>query len=177
MNTLKDCLSIYLKLMKKDYYITLENGVKIKVYFEKKNFYHLLGLHKLTDIAILRNSPTMVFKNICNGKITHKKIIKSVHFDKIENRFKYFHYLPIMLSKDSKVIVDFNYKLLHKTRLKETRYILFRYIGNEGVIHFTLGKKKGEIYPETFFFDEGNQYIDNQDLLEIKNIEVVKRKK
>ena len=45
MNTLKDCLSIYLKLMKKDYYITLENGVKIKVYFEKKNFYHLLGLH------------------------------------------------------------------------------------------------------------------------------------
>lgn len=177
MNTLQDCLKIYLKLMKNDYYITLENNVKIKVYFDKKNFYHLLGLHKLRDITILRNSPNVVFKNIVNGKITHNHITKSVHFNKVENRFKYFHYLPIMLSKDSKVIVDFNYRLMNKTKLKETRYILFRCINDEGVVHFTLGKRDGDVYPETFFFDDTNKYIEKQKLLKIRDIQTIKRKK
>lgn len=175
MGTLEQCLHVYKTMLNKDYYITLENEIKIHVRFEKGNFYHLLGLHKLTDLKTLcvPNAPSIVFKDICKTKICHADIIKSVHYEKIENRINSFYLFPELLTfdKSNKIIVDFDKNLLKKSELVNTKYILYKRL--DGVVHFTLGCKNAKIYPETFFYNATSTYLSSQKLLNIEQIEII----
>lgn len=177
VKNIRECAEFYKSLLKKDYFFTLENGVTFKLFFKANGFYHLTGLHKLSDVRQLSTkgaSTSKIYKDILTEKISVKSIESSAFYSKISNRIRYFEYIADMFDKEkSKIIIDFNPDLLGKTELKNTKYILFRHL-NSGYLNLTLGETQKSVYPETLFYENSKRYISEQTLLDILNIEIVK---
>ncbi len=180
MKDIQECAKYYKTLMRKDYVFTLENDIKFKIFFKSSNFYHLIGLHKLVDIKQLTDanvSPDKIFKDILSGRISVETIEKSVFYDRIRDRVKYFEKITDMLDKyKSKIIIDFDPELVEGTELKNTEYILFRHLSS-GYANLTIGEKNGFTYPETFFAEDSKRYISEQNLLDILDIEIIEGRK
>lgn len=176
MKDIQECAKYYKTLMRKDYIFTLENGVVFKIFFKPSNFYHLIGLHKLKDVKQLtehHNSLDNIYKDILSGRISVQTIENSVFYSQIKDRVEYFEKITDMLDKHkSKIIIDFDPKLIEGTELKNTEYILYRHL-NSGYANLTIGKRNGNTYPETFFAEDSKRYISEQTLLDIVNIEVI----
>lgn len=169
MDNILECAKLYEKLLGKDYAFVIENDIKIIIHFSAENFYHLLGLEKLTDVEQLKNKqPARVYKQILSETIKSSTIQKSNLYHLIENRIKYFEHIKDFLSYDSsnKIIVDFDVKKLSfKTKLHNTKFILYKHI-DATYLHLTIGYKR-VLYPETFIVEYGSQYISGQKMLDI----------
>ena len=74
---------------------------RLELLFLPCHFYHLIGLHKLTDIPRLRRSPDNIFREILSGKISYKDIEKSMFLSQIQNRMIYHSDLFNLLNTDS----------------------------------------------------------------------------
>ena len=131
MNDLEQCVQTFENMLDKDYFLTLDDGTVLHIFFTEKHFKHLLGLHKLTDIAAFspksKLSAKAVYNYIKAGKITFDTIRKSAHYDKIKNRIACFPMIESVFSK--KVIVDFNPSLLENCKL-QAEYILYKEHGS-----------------------------------------------
>ncbi len=177
MDKLKKCALEFKKLFGKDYYYIFENDMKIRVYFAKKHFHHLLGLGKLTDIAPLvitkNNTATNIYKNIEKGKITYSQISKSVFFDKIKDRIDNFNYLNNMLFE--KVVINFDKSKVPSSKL-QSDIILYQDKGNY-YLHLCLAQDNICYYPETFIVQHDNYYIKGQQELKIKELTVIEKGK
>ena len=57
--------------------------------FEKTDFPHLIGLHKLTDVLNGNIATEKLFNDCLSGKISYNLISKSRFFNKLGNRFEY----------------------------------------------------------------------------------------
>lgn len=179
MGTIEECAKIYKNLIDKKYIFTLENNIKFTLFFTAENFYHLLGLEKLSDIAQFKNlSPRKIYKDILSGKITQQIIQNSKHFNLIADRINFFYTINSLLDiqKSNKIIVDFDHtKLNFRSKLNNTKYILYRR-EDENVCHLTIGKQD-KLYPETFMVEKSNIYLSEQTMLDILDIEVVLHRK
>lgn len=85
MDLLKKVATEFDNLLSITYYFEIakkQNICKFALSFEKSDFYHLAGLHKLTDIASLQGEPNKerAFDNILNGDITYDLIKHSRFF-------------------------------------------------------------------------------------------------
>lgn len=165
--------------MDKKYVFEVEGGITFSIEFQKGNFHHLLGLHKLTDKQILntkdsRNDPVEIYEKILSGEITPGFVEQSANYYKIENRIKYFEKIFDTLDKNKcKIIIDFDSSKIENCSLKKTKYILYVRMP-EGYFLFTLGMvRKNRIYPETLFFESSAMYNNNQTLLDVYDIRVV----
>lgn len=175
MKTITDCAILYKELLNKKYKFIIEGNLSFILEFSPSNFYHLLGLEKLTDVTQLMGaSPTKIFKDIIRGRITHSVIAKSNRYHLISERIQFFEYLPKLLDfdKSNKLIVEFDKRKLNfKSLLRNTKYILYRR-NDDKYIHLTIGNKD-TLYPETFIIESGSTYISEQVLLDITNIEII----
>lgn len=178
METIKECAVLYKELLGKKYIFTLEGDYKFTIEFTPSNFYHLLGLEKLTDIdQIINAKPGKVFKSILSGDISERLINNSKHYALIKDRITYFDNLPDLLhfSKSNKIIVDFDInKLSFSSKLSNTKFILYKRTSDR-ICHLTIGQRQ-TLYPETYIIECSGQYLSEQTLLDIENIEIVERK-
>ena len=177
MNNIKECAEFYQTLLNRNYRFTLEDDLRFVLFFQKQNFFHLLGLEKLKDLAAFSAyGPSVVFEKILAEEITQTDLLKSVFYPKIESRIRYFQELQNMLDpKQCKVIVDFDKRLVDKTELKNTKYILY-VRRDENYVLFTIGQFKLKLYAETFFLEPSKKYVSGQTLLEVKQIEVFEKR-
>ncbi len=177
MNTISECAKLYETILRKEFIFTIENNIKISIYFSTSNFYHLLGLEKLSDITQLKGKkPNQIYKQILNGRITDTLISNSKYYNLIASRVKNFETLLDLLSFDqsNKIIVDFDLnKLDFKTKLTFTKYILYKR-SNKDYIHLTIGLKN-KLYPETFIVENGSTYVSGQTMLDILSIDVIEK--
>lgn len=177
METINECARLYKTLLNKKYIFTVEHNISFVIEFKPNNFYHLIGLEKLTDLATLQNkSASKIFKDLCNDKISHSDIQKSNHYNKIENRIFNFQYLKNLLCFDesNKIIIDFDKsKLELKTKLDNTKYILYKRT-IPFIVHLTIGYKE-YLYPETYIVEKTNIYLSEQTMLDIIDIKVTNR--
>lgn len=177
MENILECAKLYEKLLDKDYVFTVENDIRFTIHFTADNFYHLLGLEKLTDVVQLKNNqPAKVYKQILSETIESGTIQKSNLYYLIENRIRYFEHITDFLNydKSNKIIIDFNTKKLSfKTKLHNTKFILYKHIDTT-YLHLTIGNKR-ILYPETFIVEYGGQYISGQKMLDILGIDVIER--
>ena len=177
MNTISECAKLYQTLLGKEYIFTLENNINFSIYFSTSNFYHLLGLEKLSDITQLKGKkPNQIYKQILSGRITDGLISNSKYYHLIESRIQYFETLSDLLNFDrsNKIIIDFDLnKLDFKTKLKFTKYILYKR-SNTDYVHLTIGSKN-KLYPETFIVENGSTYVSGQTMLDILSINVIER--
>ena len=108
-----------------------------------------------------------------SGEIKNNDIQNCASYDKIHNRIDYFDRLPKMMEK-SKIIIDFNPNLVERCELQNTKYILYKKIG-QTYINLTLGMRNGALYPETFIYEPSKRYINGQVLLDIIDIQVIEK--
>lgn len=179
MDKLKECLIIFESMLGKDYYLSLENGLTIKVFFARKHFHHLLGLHKLIDIPPLvanksKNTTTTIYNNIYNDRITYDQICKSAFWSDISERFDYFSNLNTLMFE--KVIIDFDKNKVPSAPkyipLIQAEYILYA-TDNNSYFHLCLGNSNNLCYPETFIVQHDDYYVTGQIELKVNSLKVV----
>ncbi|MBQ8133071.1 MAG: hypothetical protein IJ192_01460 [Clostridia bacterium] len=179
MKTIQDCAKLYDTLIGNEYTLILENDMRIVFNFDKGNFFHLIGLHKLSDvnefyIGNRRKSKNRIYKELLSGIIDDNRLRYKKGYDKIIIRVENFEYITDLLcfDKSNKLIIDFDINLINRfdSLLSGTKYILYKQLNNV-YIHLTFGQGR-KIYPESFFVHNGKDYISEQTLIEIKDIQI-----
>ena len=61
----------------------------IELLFLPCHFYHLVGLHKLTDLPFLKRGSENIYREILSQKITYSDINKSEHIHEMSDRLIY----------------------------------------------------------------------------------------
>lgn len=118
----------YSKIMDYEYrFVVVRNRntkpVEIILHFEKDDFHHLCGLHKLVDIEGIRSEKReIVFDKIIQGIYTDNMFSKSFAYDSITDRIDCLESLQNILD-DKNVIFKFN-KNVNKHSKIEADYVI-----------------------------------------------------
>ncbi len=141
-------------------FIKRKNEVReIELLFLPYHFYHLCGLHKLTDLPYLKRKPKNVYLEILSKKITYSKIAKSVHIDKIRERLIHHAEMLNILKADSLF-----FKSLHGYfKGINADCVLTKSTLKEELFSFLFIKKSENVYfPCSFFLrNEQKEYTKN----------------
>lgn len=110
MDKLQERAIAFRQLM--DYQYVIKLGRKGQIYsfvidFQKQDFFHLIGLQKLTDLRFLKRSSEYIFNSCLKGKLTYSMLEKSEYFDELGYRFDCFHLLESILD-DNELIFKCN---------------------------------------------------------------------
>lgn len=166
MDLLKECAYAFQKLLVYEYHFVIgRKGQKREFYlsFQESDFHHLVGLHKLKDIAqIQQGMREKIYNNILEGKLTLKQLEKSIYYEKMQDRIFPLISLEKMLD-DNNMIFRYNEKL-HKFSLIRADYLLEGKVSEIPVFLF-LGKRKDneqEQMCRTFFRKEYKDYTEGQ---------------
>lgn len=95
MRTIKDCVNAFLPLLDTEYEIVLGRkgvAVTLRIVFDKKDCFHLMGLQYLIDRPELNRDRGKVFDGIVAGSITAEQVELSDFYKKIEERI---NFLPL----------------------------------------------------------------------------------
>ena len=152
------------------------------IYFKLKqtDFPHLLGLHKLIDIPIIRQfndkNNLVIGAKYINSKIKRQELLteniikRSIYFHDIEFRFNSFSKENILTLSYTDVIVDFKASLI-SSNLK-ANYILFEK-KKQGYNHLCIAEDgNGKKYAESFFYNSSDLYLRNQRIIKVKCIKI-----
>lgn len=162
-----------------------ENGKVMEFVPKQNNFPHLIGLHKLVDIPIIRqfndkNNQSVGAKFLIS-KIKQEKILteetvkKSVYFPDIEDRYNKFSKDNILSLSYTDMIVDFDPSQMN-SRLK-ARYVLYEEKDPGTYNHLSIAETaKNEKYLESFFYEPSDLYLRNQMKIKIKTVKIFDNK-
>ena len=167
MDKLRERALSFKRLLDYEYKIILGRKniqTDITINFEKSDFPHLIGLHKLTDMLNGNIATAKLFDECISGKITCEYISKSAFFEKLGNRFEYFNKLEEMLDSNniifkcntnsmsaySRIIADFEMKNIYENLIfylfiEKRNYAEKQYCKSfiqENKIDYTYGQTK-----------------------------------
>lgn len=171
MDLLKKVATGFERLLSVTYYFEIakkQNIYKFALSFQKSDFYHLAGLHKLTDIASLQGEPSKekVFNNILNGSITYNLIEHSRFFPKMNVRLGLLGKIENIL--DSNQIVFKYINSSHQTSRIQADFLLENVYGLNIVFMFLNDRSNAErsdvpiMCCRSFFPMENFDYTRNQ---------------
>lgn len=160
-------------------YVFEDNSI-VSFKLKKSDFPHLLGLHKLIDIPVIRQfndkNNLVVGAKYINSKIKKQELLteniirRSMYFPEIEVRFNNFSKENILTMSYTDAIIDFNASLI-ASNLK-AKYILFEK-KKIGCNHLCIAEdSNGKKYTESFFYNATDLYIRSQMILKIKNVKI-----
>lgn len=112
MDKLRNCAIIFQQLFDIEYKIILGRknvNTEIILGFNKKDFFHLIGLQKLIDVEFPTKNKEKIYDLILENHITYDLISKSKHFYSNENikyvgindRINYFTYIQAVLDSNN----------------------------------------------------------------------------
>lgn len=126
MDLIQACAYAFQSLCKYEYHFIIgRKGILKEFYltFDKADFHHLLGLHKLKDIAqIQQGMREKIFDKILNRQITEELLRKSAYFKQMEGRILPLIGLEKMLDENN-IIFRYNEKV-QKYSLIKADYLL-----------------------------------------------------
>ena len=181
MNQLLEKFNEYKSIVNYRMEYEFENGDIVDFKFKQTDFPHLLGLHKLIDIPVIRqfndrNNVTVSAKFIISRikkeeQLTENIIKNSIFFPDIQQRYEKFSKENILTLSYTDVIVDFDATLI-KSNLR-ANYILYEQKDNYGYNHLCIAEDvKGKKYAESFFYNPADIYIRNQNTLKVRNVKI-----
>ncbi len=106
MRTIKDCVNAFLPLLDTEYEIVLGRkgvAVTLRIVFDKKDCFHLMGLQYLIDRPELNRDRGKVFDGIVAGSITAEQVELSDFYKKIEERINFLPLLEQLLDSNDTV--------------------------------------------------------------------------
>lgn len=125
----------------------------IELLFLPQHFYHLIGLHKLTDLPFLKRSNAKIFQEILSQKITYLDIRKSAHINEISDRLLYHQEMLNVLNADSL----FFRSLYGRFKGITADCVLTRSIDEESIFSFLFLKQNQMVYSPCSFFTRNEQ--------------------
>lgn len=166
MDLLQECALAFQSLLVYEYHFLIGRKGQLKEFyltFHKADFHHLVGLHKLKDIAqIQQGMREKIFDNIIMGKFTMKQIEKSIYYEQMSGRIFPLIELENMLD-DNNMIFRYNEKI-QKFSLIKADYLL-EGRANEIPSFLFLGKRNDnelEQMCRTFFRIGDVDYTEGQ---------------
>lgn len=158
----------------------LVNGDTIKVKLRQTDFPHLIGLHKLIDIPIIRQfndksnvtvSAKFIISKIKREQLLTENVIKhSNYFNLISKRYEHFTKDNILSLSYTDALIDFNANLICSSL--KSKYILFEK-KEQGYNHLCIAQSiKVTKYVESFFYNSTDLYIRNQKIIKVKKIKI-----
>ena len=179
MRNISDCVNAFLPLLNTEYEIILGRkgkSVTLRITFDKKDCFHLMGLQYLIDRPELNRDRGKVFDEIVSGIITAKQVETSDFYKKIEERV---HFLPVLesLLDSNDTVFKYNQKA-NTYSMINADYLMKNSIENRNLFLF-LSKNTEDNYFCKSFFPEGKMdYTKNQaswTLLYKKKIDITTR--
>ena len=180
MDALKLKLDDFLKLTVCKMHYEFCNGFVLEFQFKKTNFPHLAGLHKLKDIPIIQTYigrtgfASQLLTKIKKGTLTDSDVRSSKYFPMIQRRYDEFTAENLFSLSYSDVIIDFDVTKLAKSKLHNTKFILFEQNAMLENRHLCIAGSQTEgFYPETFFFEPSDYYLKNQVREKVKTFKII----
>ncbi|MBO5207845.1 MAG: hypothetical protein J6B68_00720 [Lachnospiraceae bacterium] len=185
MNQLLEKFNEYKSIVNYRMEYEFENGDVINFKLKQTDFPHLIGLHKLIDIPVIRqfndkNNKTVSAKFIISKikkeeQITEDIIRHSSYFAEIQQRFEFFSKENILTLTYTDAVIDFDATRIG-SNLKAT-YILYEQKGVQGYNHLCVAEDlMGKKYVESFFYNPTNLYIRNQNTISIRRVKIYDEK-
>lgn len=180
LNQLLDKLNEYKSIVNYRMEYIFEDDFAISFKLKQTDFPHLLGLHKLIDIPVIRQfndkNNLVIGAKYINSKIkkqellTENSIKRSIYFPDIEVRFNSFSKENILTMSYTDAIVDFDASLIG-SNLK-AKYILFEK-KQQGYNHLCIAEdRNGKMYAESFFHSRTDLYLHKQKTIRVKLIRI-----
>lgn len=181
MNDLFDKFCEYKSISNYTIKYTLDNGSLIEFKLKQTDFPHLIGLHKLIDIPIIRQfndvtnvtiSAKYIVQKIKQQRILDENVVKnSIYFPDIQDRYFAFSKENILSVSYTDAIIHFNASLIGSNLSSD--YILFEEKNNKYnhlcVAQDSLGKR----YAESFFVNPSDLYMRGQSIVKISKIDII----
>lgn len=179
-NILLDKLNDYMTIVGYKMRYEFTDGSELIYELKKRNFPHLIGLQKLTDIPLISSFNDSTNRTVSAGFLisrikkqrflTDSIVRSSIHFPLIEERYNNFSRENILNISYTDAIVDFNPDLVGSSL--RSNYILFEQ-KNTGYNHLGVAiDQAGNPYIETFFFNQTDSYIRNQNIIHIAKTQI-----
>ena len=180
MNGLLEKFNAYKAIANYQMEYTFETGEVIRFKLKQADFPHLIGLHKLVDIPIIRqfndrNNTTISAKYILSRIkkeefLTEEILRASIYFPDIEERYRMFSKENILSLSYTDAIVDFEASRIGSSL--QAKYILFEK-KEAGYNHLCIAEDSfGKKYAESFFYNSIELYLHNQKIVKVKNIKI-----
>ena len=179
MNKLLEKFNEYKSIVNYKIVYEFENGNTIEFVPKQTDFPHLIGLHKLVDIPIIRQfndknnqtvSAKFLISKIKKETILTDDVIKnSAYFSKIEDRYNRFNKENILSLSYTDVV--FNPALIGSDL--KAKYVLFEEKEDGCYNHLCVAEASAnKKYLESFFYEPSDLYIRNQIQIRIKNVKI-----
>lgn len=163
MGNIYDGVKAFYGLLDKEYEIILGRkgiAVTIKLTFDKKDCFHLLGLQYLSDRPELSRDRGRIFDEILEGKLPLKQIESSDFYEKIRDRVKFLPLLEQLLDSNETVF-KYNSKA-NVYSMIDADYLMKNYMENRNLYLFLSLGKNEKYFCRSFFPEEKMDYTRNQ---------------
>ena len=163
MRSISDCISTFLLLLDTEYEIVLGRkgvAVTVRIVFDKKDCFHMMGLQYLKDRPELNRDRGKVFDEIVTGVITASKLETSDFYGKIEDRI---HFLPLLedILDSNDTVFKYN-KKANMYSLIDADYLMKNNKENRNLFLFLSKRKDGTYFCRSFFPEDKKDYTRNQ---------------
>ena len=163
MHNIYDCVDSFASLLDTEYQLILGRkgeAVSLKITFDKKDCFHLMGLQYLTDRPELSRDRGKIFDEIKLRVLTKEQIESSDLYEQITDRVDLLPFLEDLFDSNDTVF-KYNEKKNSFSMIKAD-YLMKNRVVDKNVFIF-LSKGKDDTYFCRSFFPETNRdYTKNQ---------------
>ena len=163
MHNIYDCVDSFASLLDTEYRLILGRkgeAVSLKITFDKKDCFHLMGLQYLTDRPELSRDRGKIFDEIKTRVLTKEQIESSDLYEQIVDRVDLLPFLEDLFDSNDTVF-KYNDKKNSFSMIKAD-YLMKNRLVDKNVFIF-LSKDKNDTYFCRSFFPETNRdYSKNQ---------------
>ena len=163
MRNVKDWVNAFLPLLNTEYEIVLgRKGVTVtlRIIFDKKDYFHLMGLQYLIDRPELNQDRGKVFDEIVAGRITTEQVESSDFYKKIEERVNFLPLLEQLLDSNDTVF-KYNQKANMHSMI-EADYLMKNNMEERNLYLFLSHDKDDRYFCRSFFPEGKRDYARNQ---------------
>ena len=163
MRNIRDCVSAFLPLLNTEYEIVLGRkgvSVTLRITFDKKDCFHLMGLQYLIDRPELNRDRGKVFDEIVAGSITARQAESSDFYKKIEERVNFLPLLEQLLDSNDTV---FKYNQKANTySMIDADYLMKNNMEDRNLYLFLSQGSDDRYFCRSFFPEQKMDYTKNQ---------------
>lgn len=163
MRNIRDCVSAFLPLLNTEYEIVLGRkgvAVTLRITFDKKDCFHLMGLQYLIDRPELNRDRGKVFDEIVAGSITTRQVESSDFYKQIEERVNFLPLLEQLLDSND-MVFKYNKKAnIHS--MIDADYLMKNNMEDRNLYLFLSQGSDDRYFCRSFFPEEKMDYTKNQ---------------
>lgn len=178
MDLLQESAKSFESLLPYQYHIIAGRKGKIldfTISFDRADFHHLAGLHKLTDnVRFLTGKRAIIMQEILSGRLTIAQARQSAFFSQMEPRLKPLSHLEQFLDSNE-IIFRYNSKA-HTFSVIQADYLLQNDFEGQPVYLFLAQRARGSTQVcRTFFPKTEKDYAQGQPLYTLLKKEKINR--